>query len=59
MAHKLAEKRKIKTEGNLRRELERIIEYMYADEERDYCEHRDQDHIFQSLLAVERWLNGG
>ena len=54
MAHKLAEKRKIKTEGNLRRELERIIEYMYADEERDYCEHRDQDHIFQSVLAVER-----
>ena len=59
MAYRLAEKHTIKNMLDLQRELERLIDYLYSAEERDYREHKDVDHIFQSVLAVERWLHGG
>lgn len=48
---------------NLKKEIARIVEYMWADERRSAEEYFGESqsldgHIFSSLVAVDNWLKG-
>jgi len=38
------------------RSLRRIVEYLYADEQRDFLASEDKkDHIFHDIMRVDGW----
>jgi hypothetical protein len=41
-------------------DIRRIVDYLYEAEAADHQtleQHLQREHIFESILAVERWLN--
>lgn len=50
--------KKIRTLGELRDAINRIVEYNWSDEEEDYEENGGgENHIYQTLLDLDRWAN--
>ena len=37
-------------------EIEKIINYLWQDEIRDFADSSRPDHIYHSLAAVKKWL---
>jgi len=43
---------------NIERSLERIIEYLFSDEIRDWeAQGKPRNHIFTDVRRVDRWLD--
>lgn len=48
--------------GSLRRALDRVIEYLWTEEQRDYFQRETNDragHIFEELMLLERFATKG
>ena len=50
--------RHIRTHSDLKLEVDRLVDYMWADEKTDYEEHpQDREvHIFETLQALNRYF---
>ncbi len=49
-------------DNSVREAMQRILNYNWADERADYEDQREEDrnnHIFNDLVTVQEYLNGG
>ena len=49
--------------NDLRAAINQVLDYSWSDEEEDYKEHGGEDgdtenHIYRTLLALDKWVNG-
>lgn len=48
----------LKLPKGVKKDIEKIIDYLYDDEKRHYEEYPIEDHIYLVLKRVKKWLKG-
>lgn len=54
---KIGAKSKIRVSEKLRKDLFEILDYLWRDEKRHYCEGRSKDHIYLIVKRVANEIN--